>query len=337
MRGELPAGWETNLPSFSADSIGEPTRFSTGYIINALAEAIPELIGGSADVATALMTNIRSSGDFYPGNYANRNLHFGVREHAMGAILNGIALHGGLIPYGATFLTFYDYMRPAIRLAALMEIRTIIIFSHDSVGLGEDGPTHQPVEHLFGIRSVPNVTLIRPCDLNEASEAWRMALNIKDGPVCIALSRQSLPVLDRSKFAPASGLQQGAYIISEAEGGVPEAILIATGSEVHLAIQCQAELQTKGVAARVVSMPSWELFQKQPLQYRQHVLPPSVQARVSIEAGSTLGWERWVGLVGATIGIDHFGASAPGPFLLKEFGFNVDNVVKTTLGILSST
>jgi transketolase len=334
MRGDLPVGWEAHLPNFEANPIGEATRFATGHILKALAPVIPELIGGSADVATATMTVIENSKDFGPGNYSERNLRFGVREHAMCSILNGIALHGGLIPYGATFLTFYDYMRPAVRLAALMKIHTIILFSHDSIGLGEDGPTHQPVEHLFGLRSVPNLTLIRPCDLNEASEAWCMALKIRNGPICIALSRQALPILDRNHYSPASGLRNGAYIISEADGGEPSIILIATGSEVHLALKAQSSLQEKGVSTRVVSMPSWEIFQKQSKEYQETILPPSIKARVAIEAGSTLGWERWIGLEGAIIGLDQFGASAPCDQVFENFGFTVKGVVEASLSIL---
>lgn len=332
--GDLPPDWDADLPIFEPSAGGMPTRLANGPVVNALAGRLPELIGGSADLSVAISTIIQAGGDLGPANYLGRNIHFGVREHAMGAILNGLCLHGGLLPYGATFLTFYDYMRPAVRMAAMMEIRPIILFSHDSIGLGEDGPTHQPVEHLFGLRSVPNLTMIRPCDANETVEAWKAALMTSGGPVCIALSRQPLPILDRSRYAPADGLQRGAYTLADSEGERPAVILIATGSEVHPALDAQEHLRGNGVDARVVAMPSWELFEKQSAAYREQVLPEAVTARVSIEAGSTLGWQKWVGRKGLMIGLDRFGASAPQDRLFFEFGFSGQHIAAKTLAYL---
>lgn len=336
MRGDLPSDWENSLPPFyKSDPEGTPTRMATGDIINAIESTIPELIGGSADLAPATQTLIRNSGDYSASDYSARNLRFGVREHAMAGITNGLALHGGVLPYAATFLVFSDYMRPALRLGSMMGLREIFIFSHDSIGLGEDGPTHQPIEHIPGLRSIPNHVCIRPCDMNEAIEAWRVAINNKTGPTSILLTRQPIPVLDRNKYAPASGLQKGAYVLSDPDGGEPEIILIATGSEVHVSLEAQDQLKERKIPTRVVSMPSWEIFQQQSDEYRNSVLLPSIKARIAIEAGSTLGWERWVGDHGAVIGIDRFGASAPPNLLFKEFGFTADNVVDTALKLLN--
>ena len=330
-RRELPADWEKHLPTFEASSKGVATRKANAPIINCLAPTITELMGGSADLAPSNITLIEGSEDFAPGQYQGRNLHFGVREHAMGAIVNGLALHGGILPYGATYFTFCDYMRPAVRLGAMMKLPLIYLFTHDSIALGQDGPTHQPVEQLFGLRSVPNLTVIRPCDANEASEAWRVAIRSTQGPTCLVLSRQDLPVLDRQRYAPARGLEKGAYVLAEAEGGKPDLILIATGSEVHLALDAQSRLAEMGLYARVVSMPCWELFAAQPRSYKERVLPPDVKARVAIEAGSTLGWERWVGDGGRTVGIDRFGASGPSNRLFEEFGFTTETIATIAL------
>ncbi|MDH3674331.1 MAG: transketolase [Anaerolineae bacterium] len=337
MRGELPPDWEDHLPTFEANTHGIATRKVNAPLINSLAPVISELMGGSADLAPSNITLIESSEDFAAGCYQGRNLRFGVREHAMGSIINGLAVHGGVLPYGATYFTFYDYMRPAVRLGAMMKLRIIYVFTHDSIAVGEDGPTHQPVEQLFGLRSVPNLTVIRPCDANEASEAWRLAILNSQGPTCLVLSRQNLPVLDRQTYAPAYGVQKGAYVLSEAEGGQPGLILIATGSEVHVALKAQSQLATMGLKTRVVSMPSWELFARQPQSYKDNVLPPDVKARLAIEAGSTLGWERWVGQEGAIIGLDRFGISAPYQKLLEELGFTGENVVKIALELVGKS
>jgi transketolase len=336
MQRGLPFDWEKHLPVFEATSKGLATRKANTPILNSLAPVFTELMGGSADLTSSVITRIDGSQDYEPGQYQGRNVRFGVREHAMGAIMNGMALHGGILPYGGTYLTFYDYMRPPVRLAAMMKLPVIFVFAHDSLALGEDGPTHQPVEHMFGLRSVPDLTMIRPCDANEASEAWKFAVGNKQGPTSLVLSRQGLPVLDRSKYAPASALKYGAYILSEPQGGQPQIILIGTGSEVHLALEVQSRLCEKGIRARVVSMPSWELFQAQPAFYREEVLPRHIKARIAIEAGSTLGWERWVGDQGKIIGIDRFGISAPAKRLLQEMGFSAEPIVNVALEMLSN-
>ena len=270
-----------------------------------------------------------------PWGYEGANVAFGVREHAMASILNGMALHGGLIPFGSTFLTFSDYMRPSIRLGALMRLHIIYIFTHDSIALGEDGPTHQPVEHLASLRAIPSLTVIRPADANETAEAWRVAMEHRGGPVALILTRQNVPVIDRSKFNPANGLRNGAYILGDSSSARPEIILIATGSEVHLALEVYEKLRNEGIGVRVVSMPSWELFEKQPEEYRNKVLPHELTVRMSIEAGVTLGWHKYVGLQGEIVGIDHFGASAPGKTVLKEFGFTSENVLKRIKALLA--
>lgn len=336
--GELPDGWEASLPVFPADARGLATRASSGKALNAAAGVITTLFGGSADLNPSTLTALAGMGDFQPpqtrdpenqgpvGNewgYGGRNVWFGIREHAMGSIMNGIAAHGGLLPYGATFLPFSDYMRPAIRLAALMDLRVIYVFTHDSLAVGEDGPTHQPVEHVAALRTIPNLTVIRPADANETSEAWAVAIGRASGPVALALTRQNVPTLDRERYAPASGLRRGAYVLAEADGGAPQVVIIGTGSEVHLALAARDRLQERGVRARVVSMPSWELFEEQPPAYREKVLPPGTPT-LAVEAGVTMGWRRYADDV---IGVDSFGASAPGATVLKAYGFTVENVV----------
>jgi transketolase len=332
--GRLPDGWEKDLPVFSPDAKGLATRVTSGKVLNAVAPAISNLIGGSADLAPSTKTLIDGEADFQPETYQGRNLHFGVREHAMGGILNGMALHGGLIPYGATFLVFSDYMRPFIRLAALTKLKTIYVFTHDSIGLGEDGPTHQPIEHLAALRSIPNLIVIRPCDANETVEAWRVALSHSAGPVALVLTRQNLPTLDRSRMASAAGLLRGGYILKEETAESPDVILIASGSEVHLALEASRTLEEKDLAVRLVSMASWELFNAQPLTYRQQVLPPTVKTRIAVEAGSPQGWEKFVGDAGRIIGLDHFGASAPYQLLFEKFGLTAPRIVEEALKLI---
>jgi transketolase len=337
--GELPEGWLDDLPVFSAADKPIATRAASGKVLNAVAARLPTLIGGSADLAASNNTNLSACGeepcgDFQRGEHGGRNLHFGVREHAMGGILNGLALHGGVRPYGATFLIFSDYMRASIRLAALSKAAVTYVFTHDSVGLGEDGPTHQPIEHLASLRAMPHLQLIRPCDANETAAAWRVALERKDGPVALALSRQNLPILDRGRYAPAEGLARGAYVLAEAPSGSPELILIGTGAEVHVALEAQGLLLDEGVQARVVSMPSWELFQEESRQYRDQVLPPEIRARVAVEAASSFGWERWLGEAGRMIGIDRFGGSAPGATALGRLGITAERVAAAARDLL---
>jgi len=334
IKGELPEGWEKDIPGFPADPKGSATRAASGNVLNALSKRIRNLVGGSADLAPSNQTLIKGEGDFQAEHFGQRNLHFGVREHGMGGILNGMALHGGLIPYGGTFLIFSDYMRPAIRLAALMQLKVIYVFTHDSIGLGEDGPTHQPVEQLTALRAIPNLTVLRPCDAAETAEAWRFALSHKSGPVALVLTRQGVPVLDRSVFAPAAGLQRGAYVLAESPKPKPDLLLIASGSEVHIAIEAAAKLERKGISSRLVSMPSWELFDKQSEVYRRDVLLPEIKARIAIEAGRTQGWWRYVGERGDVVGLDHFGASAPYKILYEKFGITADRVVEKALKLL---
>ena len=333
MDGVFSKGWDKGIPSFPADPKGMATRVASGTVLNAIADQIPNLIGGSADLAPSNKTEIKNSHDFQADAYDGRNMRFGVREHGMGAILNGMALHGGVIPYGGTFLIFSDYMRPAIRLAALMGLKVIYIFTHDSIGLGEDGPTHQPVEQLAALRAIPKLTVIRPCDGNETAEAWKVALE-STGPVALALTRQGVPVLDRTLYPPANNLSRGAYILKDVVDKKPDIILIATGSEVHIALDASERLGNKGVFARVVSMPSWELFDRQDEKYRRQVLPPEIKARVAIEAGISQGWHRYVGDVGRIIALDRFGASAPSKILYEKFGFTPENVVETALALV---
>ena len=330
MEGTLPHGWKSSLPVFEAGK-KVATRAASGTVLQSLAPVVPELIGGSADLGPSNQTIIKGSQSLRGGDYSGRNIHFGVREHAMAAIMNGMALNGGLIPYGGTFLVFSDYMRPAIRLAALMQTHVVYVFTHDSLGVGEDGPTHQPVEQLAALRTIPGLTVIRPADANETVEAWRVALE-RRGPVAFALSRQSLPVLDRRTLAPASGLEQGAYVLATSEAA-PDVVLIASGSEVPLALEARGALAAQGIEASVVSMPSWELFDEQSDRYRASVLPSGVP-RVSIEAGITMGWLKYVGEGGATIGWDRFGMSAPGDIALAEAGFTSEAVVDAVKDLL---
>lgn len=332
---ELPAGWDKNIPTFPADAKGVATRESSGKVLNAFAQNVPWLIGGSADLATSNKTTLKfeGAGDFKAGNYAGRNLHFGVREHVMGASVNGMTV-SSIRAYGATFFNFSDYMRPSMRLAALMQIPSIFVFTHDSIGLGEDGPTHQPIEQLASLRAMPNMIVLRPGDANEVVEAWRVILQLRESPASLVLSRQPMPTLDRSKFAPASGVAKGAYVLAEAPAGKPDVILIGTGSELSLCVSAYEKLAAEGIQARVVSMPSWELFDKQEATYKDSVLPPSVTARVSVEMGATFGWQRYTGTKGRNIGMHRFGASAPIKDLLKYFGFTVDHVVAEAHAVL---
>ena len=335
--GELPDGWEKEIPSFPADPKGVATRVASGTVLNAIAAKLPNLIGGSADLAPSNKTFVKGGEVFQAGHYAGRNFHFGVREHGMGSILNGMALHGGVMPYGGTFLIFSDYMRPPIRLAAMMELKVIYIFTHDSIGLGEDGPTHQPIEQLAALRAIPNLTLLRPCDANETGEAWRFALQHKEGPVALALTRQGLPVLDRTEFASAGDLHRGGYVLSDNGDKKLDIILMGSGSEVHITLEATEKLREKGVAVRVVSMPSWELFDRQPEAYRDQVLPPEINARIAVEAGATQGWHRYLGNKAEVVGIDHFGASAPYKILYEKFGIIADRVVEKALSLLKKT
>jgi len=332
---ELPAGWDKNIPTFPADPKGVATRESSGKVLNAFAQNIPWLIGGSADLATSNKTTLKfeGAGDFRAGSYAGRNLHFGVREHVMGASVNGMTL-SSIRAFGATFFNFSDYMRPSMRLAALMQIPSIFVFTHDSIGLGEDGPTHQPIEQLASLRAMPNMIVLRPGDANEVVEAWRVILQLQESPATLVLSRQPMPTLDRSKYAPASGVAKGAYVLADAPGGKPDVILMGTGSELSLCVSAYEKLAAEGIHARVVSMPSWELFDKQETAYKESVLPPSVAARVSVEMGATFGWERYTGTKGRNIGMHRFGASAPIKDLLKYFGFTVDHVVAEAHAVL---
>ena len=327
LRRQLPEGWETALPVFPADEKGVATRVASGKVINALAERLPELIGGSADLTPSTKTWIDRSVALQAGRYEGRNIHFGVREHAMGAIVNGMAVHGGLIPYGATFLTFADYMREPIRLSALSAYPSIWVFTHDSIGVGEDGPTHQPVEHLASLRIIPNLVVIRPADANEVSVAWKVAVQRRDGPTVLALTRQNVPILDRSRFAAAEGLERGAYVLADLGRGKPRLILMASGSEVYLIVQAGLQLAADGLAVRLVSFPSWELFAAQEAAYRQSVLPPSIKARLAVEAGVSFGWERWVGERGAILGINRYGVSAPEKQVYRYLGLTVEAIV----------
>ncbi|MGH8795711.1 MAG: transketolase family protein, partial [Caldimonas sp.] len=343
LRDELPPGWDADIPFFPSDAKGLATRDASGKVMNAIAPKLHALTGGSADLDPSTKTALKGLGDFNPSatknadeqgsdgggwSYAGRNLHFGVREHAMGAIVNGLAAHGGFIPYGATFLIFSDYMRPPMRLAALMGLHVIYVFTHDSIALGEDGPTHQPVEQLAGLRSVPQLVVIRPGDANETAVAWKVAVEMREQPVALILTRQSVPTLDRTRYAAADGLRRGAYVLADAANGKADLVLIASGSEVGLIVAAAETLRARGLQARLVSMPSWELFDAQPQDYRDSVLPPALTARLAVEAGATQGWQRYVGDRGDVLGIDRFGASAPGDVLLREYGFTVDNVCR---------
>ncbi len=327
MEGKLPEGWDKDLITFEPDAKGMATRVSSGKVINAIAERLPNLIGGSADLEPSTKTLVKGSPAQSPEHHEGRNIHFGIREHGMAAVTNGIMLHGGLHAYDATFLVFADYMRGSVRLGALMGLNGIHVWTHDSIGLGEDGPTHQPIEHLASLRIIPNFTLLRPCDANETAEAWKVAITHREGPVGLALTRQNLPTLDRTKYAPAEGLRRGAYILAEAEGAEPKVILMASGSEVPIILKAREVLQAEGIPTRVVSFPSWELFEAQDAAYREEVLPKHITARVSVEAASTFGWGKYVGDKGFALGIDHFGASAPFEVLYEKFGLTVENTV----------
>ncbi|BBP00834.1 transketolase [Sulfuriferula nivalis] len=351
LRGELPPGWDAVVPGFDADAHGIATRDASGQVMNAIAPSLPALSGGSADLDPSTKTALKGLGDFNPlpapkadqqgsdgggWSYAGRNLHFGVREHAMGAIVNGLAAHGGFIPYGSTFLIFSDYMRPAIRLAALMGLHVVYVFTHDSIAVGEDGPTHQPVEQLASLRAIPNLLVIRPGDANETTVAWRVALETRDMPVLLVLTRQALPTLDRSRYAVADGLRSGAYVLSDAPSGKPELILIASGSEVALIVAAAERLQQQGIAVRCVSMPCWELFEALPQVERDAVLPPEVGARLAVELGISQGWDRYTGAHGDMLSVDRFGASAPAAVVLREYGFTVDNVCARATALLAA-
>jgi transketolase len=349
MKGDFPAGWEKALPIYGPETKEVATRKTSESVLQALGKALPELMGGAADLNPSTFSWLKGMGDFQKAGeppahlegacggdwgYGGRNIHFGVREHAMAAITGGMAMHGGIIPFTGTFFTFADYMRPSIRLAALMGLHVIYIFSHDSIGVGEDGPTHQPVEHLMSLRVIPNLTVIRPADANETVEAWRSAVENGQGPTALIFTRQNLPVADRSIFGPADGLRKGGYIFWESGKGAPEAILIGTGSELQLALAAGKTLAAEGIRVRVVSLPSWELFDRQPQAYRDEILPPGVRARVAVEAGIPLGWEHYVGLEGAIVGIDHFGASAPYQILYEKFGVTAEAVAAAARRLL---
>jgi len=328
LRGELPDGWEGAIPVFTAKDGNVASRAASGVVINAIAKTIPELMGGSADLASSTNTIIKGEPSFSAENYAGRNFHFGIREHGMGSIMNGMSLTGGVIPYGATFLIFSDYMRPPVRLASIMKRHVIYVYTHDSIGLGEDGPTHQPVEQLSALRAIPDMTLIRPADASETAEAWRAALKHKNGPVALVLTRQKLSFIDRTKYGPASGLARGAYVLADATGGKPEVVLMSSGSEVGLVLDAQKKLEADGIRARAVSMPSHELFARQDETYRDTVLPKGIK-RIAMEAAHPMSWYRWVGDDGVILGIERFGASAPAATIYTHLGITVDRMVET--------
>ncbi len=334
LSGTLPQGWDAGLPTFAPGEPAMATRAASGKVLQALFQKVTNLLGGSADLAPSNNTYVPGVPEFQAGSYEGRNFRFGVREHAMASISNGMALHGGLRPYTGTFLIFSDYMRPALRLAALMQVPVVFIFTHDSIGLGEDGPTHQPIEHLMALRAIPGLTVIRPADANETVEAWRVAL-MHHGPTCLILTRQNVPVLDRSAVQTGGGVERGAYILADPPGGKAQVILIATGSEVPVALGAKKLLAEHGVAARVVSMPSWEIFDRQPPAYRAGVLPPEIAGRVAVEAGSPLGWYKYVGTTGDVVGMTRFGASAPGKVNFEKFGFTPENVAARAMALLA--
>lgn len=335
MYRKLPNGWDSDIRRYKPNG-PMATRQASGEVLNLIAPHLSTLIGGSADLAPSNNTYLKGMGDIAAKDFGGRNIHFGVREHAMGGILNGMTLHGGVIPYGGTFLIFSDYMKPSIRLAALMGLPVVYVFTHDSIGLGEDGPTHQPIEQMVGLRAIPHLTVIRPADATETAVAWRLAIERRCGPVALVLTRQKLPALDRSRYASSELAEKGAYILTETQGREPELILIATGSEVYLALEAGQKLEAQGIALRIVSMPSWEIFEEQPLEYRKAVLPPGIKARISIEAASTFGWHRYVGPEGVTIGIDRFGASAPGDVVMRKLGFTVEDIVTRSQALLKN-
>ena len=350
LRGELPSGWDADIPIFPTDAKGIATRAASGKVMNAMAARLPALTGGSADLDTSTKTALKGCGDFNPlatetddtqgsngggWSQAGRNLHFGVREHAMGAIVNGLAAHGGFIPFGATFLIFSDYMRPAIRLAALMKLHVVYVFTHDSLAVGEDGPTHQPVEQLASLRAIPGITVIRPADANETAVAWKLAVASRQRPVLLALTRQEVPTLDRSRYASAESLRRGAYVLDDTYDQPPILILIASGSEVALILAAAERLQGEGIAVRCVSMPSWDLFDAQPQSYRDEVLPPTVSARLAVELGVAQGWHRYVGDRGDVLSVERFGSSAPDDILRREYGFTINNVASRARALLS--
>jgi transketolase len=333
MSGFLPEGWDSEIPLFSSKDTPMATRAASGKVLNAIAKKLPTLIGGSADLAPSNKTYLEFSHEFQKNSYDGRNIRFGVREHAMGGIMSGMFLHNGLRPYGGTFLVFADYVRPAIRVASLMKLPLIYVFTHDSIAVGEDGPTHQPVEQIASLRIIPNLTVIRPADANETADAWRQAIKTSDGPIALILSRQKLPILDRVDADNTNNLSNGAYIIKDCIGQ-PDIILIATGSEVHIAIEAGNILAGKGISARIVSMPSWELFEKRSESYKKTILPPNITSRIAIEAGHPIGWRKYVGDKGAVIGINHFGSSAPGATNMKKFGFSAEKIVEKALDLL---
>ncbi|HSC06925.1 MAG TPA: transketolase [Steroidobacteraceae bacterium] len=350
LSGELPPGWDAGIPIFPADAAGMATRVASGKVMNAIAPRLPALTGGSADLDPSTRTEIKGFGDFNSPasgdvdkqgsdsagwSYSGRNVHFGVREHAMGAIVNGMAAHGGVVPFSSTFLIFSDYMRPPIRLAALMGLHVVYVFTHDSIALGEDGPTHQPVEQLAALRAIPKLIVIRPADANETAVAWRVALETRDRPIALVLTRQDVPTLDRHRYASADGLRRGAYVLADSPGGIPELILVASGSEVALIVEAANRLQADGIRVRAVSMPSWELFDALPQSDRDAVLPPSVRARMAVEAGVSQGWHRYVGDAGDVVSVERFGSSAPGELLLREYGFGVGEIYRRALQCLS--
>jgi transketolase len=331
VRGDLPQDWTNDLPWFKPDPAGLATRVASSKVMNAVAKRLPELMGGSADLNPSTKTYLAGYDDFGISSDSGRNVHFGVREHGMGSVVNGMAMHGGLIPYGSTFFVFSDYMRPSLRIASLMESHSIFVFTHDSIGLGEDGPTHEPIEHLMSLRAMPNLTLLRPADANETTVAWRLAIE-RRRPVCLVLTRQNLPIMDADKYPIRDGVPRGAYVLAGDQEHA-DLIIIATGSEVQLALAARDKLAEQKVAARVVSMPSWELFEEQSPEYRQQVLPAGVP-KLAVEAGATLGWYKYVGEKGAVIGVDRFGASAPGKVVMEKLGLNVDNVVQHALRLV---
>jgi transketolase len=352
IHGELPPDWASTVPHFPVDTKGLSTRVASGKVLNAIKLRLPGLVGGAADLNPSTETELKDAGNFESPamahgdlqgsagggwSYAGRNVQFGVREHGMGAILNGLAAHGGIRPFGATFLVFSDYLRPAIRLAALMELPVIYVFTHDSIGMGEDGPTHQAVEQVASLRAIPGLTVIRPGDANETAVAWRVAIESRNRPVVLVLTRQSVPTLDRNQFNPAEGLRRGGYILADATWSKPRLVLIASGSEVGLIVAVGEKLREQNIAARIVSMPSWDMFENQSQEYRDSVLPPSVSARLAVEAGVSLGWHRYIGDRGDIISVDRFGASAPGPVVMREYGFTVENALRRALALLERT